>query len=44
MTTLQQIFNLILGLTITFIVIGGIMFLALKAADYINNKDGENKY
>lgn len=44
MSILQQVINLIFGLSVTVIVIGGIMFLALKGADFINKKDGENKY
>jgi hypothetical protein len=44
MTLLKQILNLIFGLSVTVLVIGGIMFLALKSADFINKKDGENKY
>ena len=44
MSIQQQVINLIFGLSVTVIVIGGIMFLALKGADFINKKDGENKY
>ena len=44
MKLLHQILDLIFGLSITVIVIGGLMFLALKGADFINKKDGENKY
>jgi hypothetical protein len=44
MTIQQQILNLIFGLSITVIVIGGIMFLALKASDFINKEDGKNKH
>ena len=44
MTLLKQILNLIFGLSVTVMIIGGLMFLALKGADFINKKDGENKY
>lgn len=44
MTLLKQTLNLIFGLSVTVLVIGGIMFLALKGADFLNKKDGENKH
>ena len=44
MTLLKQILNLIFGLSVTVLVIGGIMFIALKGADYINKKDDGNKH
>lgn len=44
MSILQQIINLIFGLSVTVIVIGGIMFIALKGADYVNKKDGQDKH
>jgi hypothetical protein len=44
MTLIQQVLNLILGLSITVIVIGGLMFFAIKASDYLNKKDGQNKH
>lgn len=44
MSILQQIINLIFGLSVTVIVIGGIMFIALKGADFINKKDGQDKH
>ena len=44
MTVLKQTLNLILGLSVMVLVIGSIMFLALKASNFINKKNGENKY
>lgn len=44
MTLLKQILNLVFGLSVTVLVISCLMFLALKGADFINKKDGENKY
>lgn len=44
MSLFKQILNLIFGLSVTVIIVGGLMFLASKGADFINKKDGENKY